>query len=273
MKDFYTQEEAARLLRYSTESVLEQMLSTGPWPLYPAVNFTVPVRMEEIRDKPEQEEKSGLFDLFIFGVNMEHGRLPLHEWSVALDQLSIELPELIFHYDRCGVDEEYRQFLRSHKGIVKFVSLCQEEKNYLVCEPKSVHMSELLVSRESLEAYAIRKGITLAPQSDIETTDPLTAASQVLSAQRTVIRDGDVNTIIERIKAERPQAVPGHTMINHLRFMKEAGVSKDRFDSVKKVLKLRIDEYFNGYYCLLSRPPKTNVIEPYFLPPNKVGTK
>lgn len=92
-------------------------------------------------------------------------------------------------------------------------------------------------------------------------------AAQILAETRhnTAGRDLYVDGIMKRINEEIKKAPSDCTVINHLRFIKEADVPQSLNKSVTSKVRLLIREYFNECYFPLSRAPKKKELEAYFL--------
>jgi hypothetical protein len=105
-------------------------------------------------------------------------------------------------------------------------------------------------------------------QSNQDNETELNQASQILTARRTAERDKYVEEIMSKILSVVKENRNDHTMmINHIRFIREAEVPKNMFDSVKLQVASRIKtDYGSLRYKALSRAPKKKVIEPYLLP-------
>lgn len=98
--------------------------------------------------------------------------------------------------------------------------------------------------------------------------DPISAAAKSLKACQTAERDRIVDTVMGRINEMAKGYREGGRVINHLRFIEEAGITRDNklFQSVKeKVAALITKDYgFAGYKPLSRRPKKE--LQDYFLP-------
>jgi len=172
MKEFYTQEEAANRLRYPQEYLLKQLFNSKAIPLCPAVYITSPIPMKMICECPETIMKDGLFDLFLYDVDIdkclesEHLDL-LQEGAPSAVKLSRELEAIAeMHYRYGTVTEDYKKELR-RIGIRRFIVLIQDGIDYIVGQSKEIPLSKLLVSRQSLNAYADRKDIDLVDNRQV----------------------------------------------------------------------------------------------------------
>jgi hypothetical protein len=140
--------------------------------------------------------------------------------------------------------------------------------NGIIYYPSSqlrIPLSSLRLHHDEVECFAI------LIRSQIEHTKQkpgniLRKASQTLTAHRTAERDRFVDDIMRRIKEEYKKADRACMVINHIRFVNEANVPDERFESVKKQVakQIKADYGFAGYKAL-SRAPKIKIVEPYFL--------
>ena len=183
MGNHYTQAEAAKLLRFKPEYLLEQMLSCGTsdvLPVYPSISFAMPVSVQKVGLDSAPETKDGFFELFLFGVTKEDysgsGYLSLFDSnSMHYKNLPYELERIKIkgYLFGLGDDADKDGYYSRQRGIKRFITLEQDGIDFLLTQPMSVHLSELLISKKTLENYAKYRGIVLALDETVINVDAL----------------------------------------------------------------------------------------------------
>lgn len=235
---YYKPEEAAAILKMKPENIWRAIQNESSNVILPAVIFMEPVSMKEhvnhsgqeyheetgktlIVNKPIFEidrDLSGLFD--IFGA-FDDGR-----WAES--------------------NGDYLDITFTSVKPPKLLGPCYLRRNgkqYSVPERKLIPKADLVISKDSIEHFA--KAIGLTPAWPLEQKES-TLVAQALKKQQTSSIDSKINDICLTIKNKAVTHMKGsgtERVINHVRFIDEAGISqgKDRERALMLVKKYIAD--------------------------------
>jgi hypothetical protein len=128
-----------------------------------------------------------------------------------------------------------------------------------------INKIRIVIPLAEVERFENEHGKPDSTSPDVKETVKIAGQTLAALSYNKEGRDQYVVIIMKAIKEKMKLAPPNCLYINHGRFIEEAEVPDNLRNSVRNQVKSQIAKYWNDTYKPLSRAPKKNKVEDYFL--------